>query len=109
MQLRPFLLQHLINTHCIIVVIDATKRSPTEVEYFHKALKHLMEDPESQGKPIVFAANKSDCSEAMSTEEIDNLYHLVEICDGRAWAIIKTCALNGDGLDELLDWATADH
>ena len=53
--------------------------------------------------PIIFFANKKDLPTALSPAEIAQALRLEDIKD-RAWQIVPSNGLNGEGLDKGTDW-----
>ncbi len=59
-----------------------------------------------KGCPVLIFANKQDLEGALTEKEIIEGLALDQetIMNGRAWRIQKSCALEGKGLWEGLDW-----
>ena len=65
----------------------------------------LSEDELRESVLLVFA-NKQDLPNAMSINEITEKLGLNQLRN-RSWYIQSTCATNGDGLYEGLDWLSS--
>lgn len=74
------------------IVIPNQKINHTEV--FNKSLKN---------KPLLIITNKQDLPQAYSSEEIANILGLYYFKDIK-WYIRGTSCVNGEGVNECLDW-----
>ena len=68
-------------------------------------LQTLLEEDELAGIPLLFFANKQDLIHALEPEEIVEELQLDEI-DDRDWSIFGCSAVDGDGLEEGVQWMT---
>ena len=64
-----------------------------------------MQEDELKGVPIAILANKQDIEGVLSDIEISDLMGLSDI-KNRQWAIFKTIAKTGKGLDDAFKWLT---
>jgi signal recognition particle receptor subunit beta len=84
----------------IIFVIDSTQ---TNFNLIRKRFNILLSGEKFKDIPIVIMANMQDKEGAMGSDEIADNLNLYELRD-RKWFIKGTCAINGEGLNECLDW-----
>lgn len=82
-------------------MIDSTDRK-TETLSMGELYNLLMDDNLSKAVFLVFA-NKQDLPDAMTEAEIINKLKLGEI-KKHAWHIQKCSVLNGEGIEEGLEW-----
>lgn len=89
----------------IIFVIDSTDRLRLAVvkDEFDLLIQHP--DISSRCIPILFLANKKDLRDGMSSIKIASSLHLERIQD-KPWHICTTNALNGEGIQEGIQWLT---
>jgi len=85
----------------IIFVIDSTEAIRFCVA--KDELEHLLRNPDTIGKPILFFSNKSDRPDSQDRSKIWDAMHLDAIAD-RPIQIQPSDALKGTGLNEGLDW-----
>jgi ADP-ribosylation factor-like protein 1 len=62
-----------------------------------------LEEEELAKSPIMIFANKYDLEDKMNPDEISEILKLGDIKE-RDWAIFKTSAITGEGLQEAFDW-----
>jgi ADP-ribosylation factor-like protein 1 len=65
----------------------------------------MLEEEELKNTILMVFANKQDIEGAMSPSEVSNALGLSAL-KTRTWAIFKTSALKGDGLEEAMEWLT---
>ena len=68
-----------------------------------KELMAMLEEEELKSTILLVFANKQDMKGAMTEAEVSQGLGLVAIKD-RQWHICKSSAINGEGLNEGLDW-----
>nr|CAX74320.1 ADP-ribosylation factor 4 [Schistosoma japonicum] len=88
------------NTQGLIFVVDSNDRD--RIGDSAEELKNVLSDDELQNVTILIFANKQDLPHAMSTEDIAKELRLREIRNN--YHIQGTCATQGVGLFEGLDW-----
>ena len=66
-------------------------------------LKRMLSEDELRDAVLLVFANKQDLPNAMPPNEVANRLGLNNL-NNRTWYIQATCATNGDGLYEGLDW-----
>ena len=84
----------------MIYVIDSSDEE--RIEEAKDALHMILHDEELIGVPIIVMANKKDLK-LLNKKEIEYKLALDKII-GRNWGIESTCALDGEGVTESLDW-----
>lgn len=89
----------------IIFVIDSSDRLRLAV--VKDELDLMLQHPNicSRYVPVLFLANKKDLRDGMSSIKIACSLHLERIQD-KPWYICTTNALNGDGVQEGIQWLT---
>jgi len=89
------------NIDGIIFIIDShdKDRFDDAIECFQE----ILEADELKNCPILIMANKQDMNETLSSDEI-SLFLKNEKYKDRKWSIIKTSGINGQGLEEGMQW-----
>ena len=100
-KIRPLWRHYYQNTQGIIFVVDSNDRDRIG-EAKEELMKMLNEDEMRDAVLLVFA-NKHDLPQAMSISEVTEKLGLQTI-KNRKWYCQTSCATNGDGLYEGLDW-----
>jgi len=104
-KIRPLWRHYFQNTQGLIFVVDSNDRERA-VEAREELSKMLSEDELRDAVLLVFA-NKQDLPNAMSAAEITDKLGLNQL-RGRQWYIQATCATQGQGLYEGLDWLSQE-
>ncbi|XP_076877330.1 ADP-ribosylation factor 4-like [Brachyhypopomus gauderio] len=89
------------NTQGLIFVVDSSDCE--RIETASSELQKMLEENELRDAVVLVLANKQDLPKAMSIQEMTDRLGL-RTMTGRAWFIQSTCAINGTGLYEGLDW-----
>jgi len=100
-KIRPLWRHYFQNTQGLIFVVDSNDRERA-AEAQDELTKMLQEDELRDAVLLVFA-NKQDLPNAMSAAEITEKLGLSSLRN-RTWYIQGTCATQGQGLYEGLDW-----
>ena len=100
-KIRPLWRHYFQNTQGLIFVVDSNDRERI-VEARDELNKMLGEDELRDAILLIFA-NKQDLPNAMNAAEITERLELSRL-RGRKWYIQGTCATQGTGLYEGLDW-----
>ncbi|GAB1598240.1 ADP-ribosylation factor 4-like [Argonauta hians] len=103
-RIRPLWRHYFQNTQGLIFVIDSNDRERM-TEAADELQKMLSEDELKDAVLLVFA-NKQDLPNAMSVSEIKHSLKLDSL--SKKWYIQSTCATQGSGLYEGLDWLSAE-
>eukprot|EP00002_Diphylleia_rotans_P004079 TRINITY_DN12931_c0_g1_i1.p1 TRINITY_DN12931_c0_g1~~TRINITY_DN12931_c0_g1_i1.p1 ORF type:complete len:181 (+),score=41.65 TRINITY_DN12931_c0_g1_i1:47-589(+) len=103
-KIRPLWRHYYNNTQGVIFVFDSNDRarSPEAAAELEK----LMQEDELRDAILLVFANKQDLPDAMKLDEVARALKL-DNYKGRTWYIQASCAANGDGLYEGLDWLSA--
>ncbi|XP_061879342.1 ADP-ribosylation factor 1-like isoform X1 [Entelurus aequoreus] len=98
---RPLWRHYFQNTQGLIFVVDSNDRERCN-EAREELMRMLAEDELRNALLLVFA-NKTDLPNALTPTEVTEALGLHTLRN-RRWFIQATCATNGDGLYEGLDW-----
>nr|XP_061835371.1 ADP-ribosylation factor 1-like [Nerophis lumbriciformis] len=101
---RPLWRHYFHNTQGLIFVVDSNDRERCN-EAREELMRMLAEDELRNAVLLVFA-NKMDLPNALTPTEVTDALGLHDVRN-RRWFIQATCATNGDGLYEGLDWLSA--
>lgn len=104
-KIRPLWRHYFQNTQGLIFVVDSNDRERAE-EAKEELTKMLQEDELRDAVLLVFA-NKQDLPNAMTAAEITEKLGLQSLRN-RTWYIQSTCATQGQGLYEGLDWLSQE-
>ncbi|XP_015916300.1 ADP-ribosylation factor 4 [Parasteatoda tepidariorum] len=104
-KIRPLWRHYFQNTEGLIFVVDSNDRDRI-AEAQDELSKMLKEDELSEAVLLIFA-NKQDLPNAMSAGELTEKLGLNSLRN-RRWYIQATCATQGDGLYEGLDWLSSE-
>ncbi|XP_008313646.1 ADP-ribosylation factor 4 [Cynoglossus semilaevis] len=100
-KIRPLWRHYFQNTQGLIFVVDSNDKERA-AESADELAKMLQEDELKDALLLVFA-NKQDLPNAMSVSEITDKLGLQGMRN-REWYVQATCATQGTGLYEGLDW-----
>ena len=100
-KIRPLWRHYYQNTQGIIFVVDCNDRE--RVGEAKDELNRMLSEDELREAVLLVLSNKSDLPQAMSAAETADKLGLHSLRN-RQWFIQATCATNGDGLYEGLDW-----
>ncbi|XP_061835369.2 ADP-ribosylation factor 1-like [Nerophis lumbriciformis] len=103
-KIRPLWRHYFQNTQGLIFVVDSNDRERCN-EAREELMRMLAEDELRNAILLVFA-NKMDLPNALTPTEVTDALGLHTLRN-RPWFIQATCATNGDGLYEGLDWLSA--
>ncbi|CAH0725709.1 unnamed protein product, partial [Brenthis ino] len=100
-KIRPLWRHYYQNTQGLIFVVDSsdTKR----IAEAENELANMLKEDELNDAVILVFANKQDMPNAMTAAELTNALNLNNLRN-RRWYIQATCATQGQGLYEGLDW-----
>ena len=99
--IRPYWRCYYSNTHAIIYVVDSCDKD--RISLSKKELMAMLEEEELNNTILLVFANKQDCKGAMTVAEVSQGLGLINIKD-RQYHICKASAINGEGLQEGLEW-----
>jgi len=89
------------NTDGLIFVVDSNDRE--RIDEAAEELKKMTTEEELKDCVLLVMANKQDLNGAISPNEVTQKLGLGDM-KGRKWLVQGTCATNGQGLKEGLDW-----
>ena len=89
------------NTEAIIFVVDANDRA--RVDTARDELHAMLAEHELRDAMVLVLANKQDLPHSLKTSEVAEKMGLTSL-RGRDWFVQGTCAVDGAGLYEGLDW-----
>ncbi|ETN64677.1 ADP-ribosylation factor [Anopheles darlingi] len=94
---------HFKSCQGIVFVIDSSDRMRLVV--VKDELEILLQHPDIANRrvPILFFANKMDCTDALSSVKIAAGLGLEKIKD-KPWHISSSCAITGEGLQDGVQW-----
>ncbi|XP_059385886.1 ADP-ribosylation factor 4-like isoform X2 [Carassius carassius] len=88
-------------TEGLIFVVDSCDRD--RIETAAEELKAMLAEDEMRDAVLLVLANKQDLPKAMAVPELTDRLGLHTL-RGRQWFVQATCAVQGSGLYEGLDW-----
>lgn len=100
-KIRPLWRHYFQNTQGLIFVVDSNDRE--RISEAEKELKSMLKEDELRDAVVLVFANKQDLPNAMSATELIDKLNLNQLRN-RNWHIQATCATQGNGLYEGLDW-----
>ncbi|KAM7414424.1 hypothetical protein PAMA_019308 [Pampus argenteus] len=104
-KIRPLWRHYFQNTQGLIFVVDSNDRERV-AESAEELSKMLLEDELKDAVLLVFA-NKQDLPNALSVSELTDKLGLHALRN-KTWHIESTCATQGTGLYEGLDWLSKE-
>ncbi|KAK2157600.1 hypothetical protein LSH36_188g05013 [Paralvinella palmiformis] len=104
-KIRPLWRHYFQNTQGLIFVVDSNDRE--RVAEAQDELSKMLSEDELRDAVLLVFANKQDLPNAMTAAEITDKLGLSQL-RGRRWYIQGTCATQGQGLYEGLDWLSAE-
>ncbi len=103
-KIRPLWRHYFQNTQGLIFVVDSNDRE--RIGEAREELQRMLAEDELRDAVVLVFANKQDLPNAMTAAEITEKLGLSAM-RGRNWYIQATCATNGEGLYEGLDWMSS--
>jgi len=100
-KIRPLWRHYFQNTQGLIFVVDSNDRE--RIAEAQDELAKMLQEDELRDAVLLVFANKQDLPNAMSAGELTEKLGLQNLRN-RRWYIQATCAVQGDGLYEGLDW-----
>jgi len=100
-KIRPLWRHYFQNTQGLIFVVDSNDKE--RVQEAQDELSKMLQEDELRDAVLLVFANKQDLPNAMSAPEITEKLSL-QTLRNRTWYIQSTCATQGNGLYEGLDW-----
>jgi len=100
-KIRPLWRHYFQNTQGLIFVVDSNDRE--RIDEAQKELQEMLKEDELREAVVLIFANKQDLPNAMNASELTEKLGLQQLRN-RRWYIQATCATQGNGLYEGLDW-----
>lgn len=100
-KIRPLWRHYFQNTQGLIFVVDSNDRE--RISEAEKELQNMLQEDELRDAVLLVFANKQDLPNAMTAAELTDKLQLNQLRN-RRWYIQATCATQGNGLYEGLDW-----
>ncbi|XP_056273114.1 ADP-ribosylation factor 5-like [Pseudoliparis swirei] len=104
-KIRPLWRHYFQNTQGLIFVVDSNDRE--RVAESAEELTKMMNEDELKDAVLLVFANKQDLPNAFSVSELTDKLGLQSIRN-KTWHIESTCATQGTGLYEGLDWLSKE-
>ncbi|XP_017769691.1 PREDICTED: ADP-ribosylation factor 2 [Nicrophorus vespilloides] len=89
------------NTQGLIFVVDSNDRE--RIGEAQRELQNMLQEDELRDAVLLVFANKQDLPNSMTAAELTDKLQLNQLRN-RQWYMQATCATQGDGLYEGLDW-----
>lgn len=100
-KIRPLWRHYFQNTQGLIFVVDSNDRE--RIQEGAEELRKMLQEDELQDAVLLLFANKQDLPNAMAISEMTDKLGLQSLRN-RTWYVQATCATQGTGLYEGLDW-----
>lgn len=100
-KIRPLWRHYFTNTQGLIFVVDSNDRE--RIAEANDELQKMLQEEELSDAILLVFANKQDLPNAYSISEITDKLGLHSV-KSRKWYVQGTCATQGTGLYEGLDW-----
>uniref|UniRef100_A0A8B9K294 ARF GTPase 5 n=1 Tax=Astyanax mexicanus TaxID=7994 RepID=A0A8B9K294_ASTMX len=100
-KIRPLWRHYFQNTQGLIFVVDSNDRE--RVQESAEELSKMLQEDELRDAVLLVFANKQDLPNAMAVSELTDKLGLQSL-RSRTWYVQATCATQGTGLYEGLDW-----
>jgi len=100
-KIRPLWRHYFTNTQGLIFVVDSNDKE--RIAEAAAELKKMVNEDELKDSVVLVFANKQDLPNALSVSDMTEKLELHSL-KGRKWYIQSTCATQGTGLYEGLDW-----
>uniref|UniRef100_A0ABI0NR41 ADP-ribosylation factor n=1 Tax=Bos taurus TaxID=9913 RepID=A0ABI0NR41_BOVIN len=100
-KIRPLWRHYFQNTQGLIFVVDSNDRE--RIQEGAEELQKMLQEDELRDAVLLLFANKQDLPNAMAISEMTDKLGLQSLRN-RTWYVQATCATQGTGLYEGLDW-----
>ncbi|XP_061282454.1 ADP-ribosylation factor 4-like [Bos javanicus] len=100
-KIRPLWRHYFQNTQGLIFVVDSNDRE--RIQEGAEELQKMLQEDELRDAVLLLFANKQDLPNAMAISEMTDKLGLQSL-HNRTWCVQATCATQGTGLYEGLDW-----
>lgn len=102
-KIRPLWRHYFQNTQGLIFVVDSADTE--RIGEAREELSRMLNEDELKDAVLLVFANKQDLPNAMNAAMVTEKLNLSSL-RSREWYIQSTCATNGNGLFEGLEWLT---
>ncbi|KAK7102256.1 ADP ribosylation factor 4 [Littorina saxatilis] len=103
-KIRPLWRHYFQNTQGLIFVVDSNDKE--RIDEAREELQKMLQETDLQEAVLLVFANKVDLPNAMTASEITEKLGLNQLRN-KKWYIQTTCATQGQGLYEGLDWLSS--
>ena len=103
--IRSYWRNYFEETDGVIWVVDSSDK--LRLKDCKDELHNLLKQEKLAGATLLVFCNKQDINGALNVEEIKNVLELDNITT-RHWIIMPCCGLNGNGLENGLEWLMDD-
>ena len=100
--LREFWRHHFTGTQGLIYVVDSSDRD--RIDEASKLFESVVSDLQLIDASILILANKQDLPNAVSSDEITEIFQVDRLCKGRKVHVQATTATTNEGVVEGMDW-----
>ncbi|KAI7863780.1 ADP-ribosylation factor [Spinellus fusiger] len=104
-KIRPLWRMYLQNTQAIIFIVDSSDHD--RMDDAREELWRILNEEKIHDALLLVFSNKKDLPNAMDTKEITEKLSLQSL-PNKKWHIQATCATNGEGLYEGLNWLASN-
>ncbi|XP_054632554.1 ADP-ribosylation factor 4-like [Dunckerocampus dactyliophorus] len=104
-KIRPLWRHYFQNTQGLIFVVDSNDRE--RLAEAADELSKMLQEQELKDAILLVFANKQDLPNALSVSEVANQLSLNDL-RSKKWHVESTCATQGTGLYEGLDWLSTE-
>ena len=109
-EIRPYWRCYYPKTNALVFVIDSSDKERMDIA--KQELFLLLQEDDLKGVPIAILANKQDIEGCLSDLQVRDNYNVIQISESmglseiknRQWAIFKTIAKSGKGVDDAFKW-----
>uniref|UniRef100_A0A8C0DXI0 ADP-ribosylation factor n=1 Tax=Balaenoptera musculus TaxID=9771 RepID=A0A8C0DXI0_BALMU len=105
-KIRPLWRHYFQNTQGLIFVVDSNDRE--RIQEGEEELQKMLQEDELQDAMFLLFANKQDLPNAMAISEMTGKLGPQSLRN-RTWYVQATCATQGTGLYEGLDWLSNEN
>ncbi|XP_062842448.1 ADP-ribosylation factor 5-like [Trichomycterus rosablanca] len=99
--IRPLWRHYYQNTKGLIFVVDSSDHK--RIDEASLELRQMLEEDELRDAVVLVLANKQDLPESVPVSDMAERLGL-HAMKGRTWYVQSTCAINGTGLYDGMDW-----
>lgn len=103
--LRPYWRNYFESTDAVVWVVDSS--DTLRLDDCAGELRQLLREQRLAGCTLLVLANKQDLAGSLSMDQVREQLRLAEITS-HTWRILPCSAITGEGLDDAMDWVTAE-